>query len=64
MTPREYHEYICKYLSKVEIARKKYGSYSVDSYIYAKDKAQKYMSDYKTNILKEKYLSEAVLKDK
>lgn len=62
MTPQEYHKYISNYLAIIENARKHYGRNTVESYEAAKTAANKYMSEYKKNVLKGQYLSKATAK--
>ena len=62
MTPQEYHKYISNYLAIIENARKHYGRNTVESYETAKTAANKYMSEYKKNVLKRQYLSKATAK--
>lgn len=62
MTPQEYHKYISNYLAIIENARKHYGRNTVESYETAKTATNKYMSEYKKNVLKRQYLSKATAK--
>ena len=59
MTPQEYNKYISDYLKVIENARKAKGGNSLESYAEAKEAAKDYMSDYKKEVLKEKYLPKA-----
>ena len=64
MTPQEYNEYINDYLTVIENSRDIYSDGSIDSYIFAKDEAKDFMSNYKKTVLKEEYLDMAVPKTK
>ena len=64
MTPQEYYKYFNEYLGAIENARRAKGKNTVESYEDAKERAKKYMSEYKKNVLKKKYLDKAVEKSK
>ena len=59
MTPEEYNKYISDYLKVIDNARKHYGNDSLESYAEAKEAAKDYMSKYKKEVLKPKYLPKA-----
>jgi hypothetical protein len=59
MTPQEYNKYITDYLTVIDNARKYYGGSSLESYEDAKEAAKDYMSKYKKEVLKPKYLPKA-----
>lgn len=62
MTPLEYHQYISDYLEAIENARRHCDGNTIEDYEEAKEAAKDYMSDYKKNVLKEKYLRKATAK--